>query len=183
MLTMRMEQTEVDFDGAMALLFGFLLTATWRPAPPKGNWRKAAATSDSANAAVGGGDGNGAAPSLVAGGVAGGGVAGGGVRSATNNESLILEVARLVAASARFDVSRHRQALDDGHLSSLQRKRELRGMLLNESKLAAELRRYRETTGYDADYATHCSRYGFRHHFELRGDGVQVRRRRRRRRA
>ena len=116
-----------------------------------------------------------------AGAIGGGGGGGGGIRQGVDGARSAETVAHLVAASARFDVSRNRQQLDDGHLSSLQRKRELRGMLLNESHLASELRRHRERTGYDAEYAAYCSRYGFHHHFELRTDGVAVRRRRRRR--
>lgn len=85
-----------------------------------------------------------------------------------------------MSAASRFDVSRNRKQLDDGHLSSIQRKRELRGMLLNESKLAAKLTSFRVLTGYDAKYSDHCTRYKFKYHVELRRDGVPSRLRRHR---
>ncbi|KAL1528242.1 hypothetical protein AB1Y20_009600 [Prymnesium parvum] len=141
-LTVRMEETEADFDGTMASIFTFLFTAAWRsPSPPPPE------------------------------------------HGAELNRSLGSTVRRLVALAGRYDVNRHREQLDDGHLSATQRKRELRGILLNESKIARELMRYRTRTGYDAEYSAHCSRYGFKHHVELRQDGVPVRRRQRRRRA
>ena len=64
-------------------------------------------------------------------------------------------VAALVRAASKFDVSRHRSDMDDGHLSSLDRKRHLRAALLNESRMALELAQWRASVGYDR--ALSCS--------------------------
>ena len=65
-------------------------------------------------------------------------------------------------------------------------KRTLRGLLLNESHLAAELASWRALTGYDRSYRRHCARYGVPYHDEAVADGfaegASFRRRRRRRR-
>ena len=122
---------------------------------------------------------------------------------------------RLLAATAQFDVTRHRGELDDGHLSprqhilyicmytplaqaaqgpaatptctpapaltltltlalalapaltlSRQRKAQLRAVLLNDSGLAAQLTSWRRVAGYDASFAAHCVRYGYKYHEE-----------------
>jgi len=66
----------------------------------------------------------------------------------------------LLSVAARFDATRHRSELDDGHLSPRQRKRELRAILLNDTGMATQLASWRRVTGYDATFAAHCSRYG-----------------------
>jgi hypothetical protein len=50
-------------------------------------------------------------------------------------------------------------------------------LLLNETRVATELKRYRALTGYDPEYSAYCQRYGFHHHVELRSDGISVQRR------
>ena len=83
------------------------------------------------------------------------------------------EVARLVEAAARFDISRHRSANDDGqHLSSLQQKRQLRIVLLNATGLARELDGWRAATGYDREYRDYCQRYGLEYYAQAVSDGL-----------
>ena len=84
------------------------------------------------------------------------------------------QVAALVRAASKFDVSRHRSDMDDGHLSSLDRKRHLRAALLNESRMALELAQWRASVGYDRAYRVHCQRYGLLFHLQLEEDGVRL---------
>ena len=84
--------------------------------------------------------------------------------------------------AAKFDIARHRKQLDDGHLSATRQKRELRGLLLNETHLAAELAGWRAATGYDRTYRAHCQRYGLAYADEAVADGFADGARYRRRR-
>ena len=47
-----------------------------------------------------------------------------------------------------------------------QRKAQLRAILLNDTGLAAQLTSWRRAAGYDASFAAHCARYGFKYHEE-----------------
>lgn len=157
-LTIRMEEAELDFNRVVQSIFTFLLTAMRRStvmSPTSG-------FVNHSTQRVGGAQ----LQSPVAKSAA-----------STADDGVATIVARLVAASSRYDVTRNRRKLEDGHLSSQERKRELRGILLNDSKIAAELARYRVRTGYDYAYSAYCSRYGFKHHVELNQDGIAVRRR------
>ena len=49
---------------------------------------------------------------------------------------------------------------------SRQRKAQLRAILLNDTGLAAQLTSWRRAAGYDASFAAHCARYGFKYHEE-----------------
>jgi hypothetical protein len=156
--TLRMEATERDYDGTMTNLFTFLTGAHAR-------W-----------------PGRAAAPPPPAAPHAADLFFGTRVPGTAPDG-----VGALVAAAARFDLSRHRKQLDDGHLSATQRKRQLRGLLLNDTKLAAELARWRAATGYDRSYREHCKRYGSAFYDEAVADGFAQgaafgRRRKRRRR-
>lgn len=119
--------------------------------------------------------------------------------SSTSINEIAPQVSSLVDQAARFDLSRHRHELEDGHLSSVHRKRQLRAILLNESTLVRELEYWRAGAGYDTTYQAHCHRYGLGYHdqavadLQLRGDEIisslkvnlkhhHQRRRRRRRR-
>ena len=100
--------------------------------------------------------------------------------------SSVLRTSMLVEAASKFDITRHRTQNDDGHLSATQVKRHLRGLLLNETRVAAELAGWREATGYDRQYERHCKRYGLTYYDEAVSDGfadgARYRRRRRQRR-
>ena len=95
------------------------------------------------------------------------------------------QVAALVEEAAKFDIHRHRREMDDGHLSATQVKRQLRGLLLNDTRLAAELSAWRALAGYDRSYREHCLRYHLRYYDEAVADGfargASYRRRKRRR--
>ena len=80
-------------------------------------------------------------------------------------------VNNLVDEATRFDVTRHRHELDDGHLSSTAIKRQLRGIILNETRVAAEMASWRAATGYDRSYKAHCRRYGLRYYEQAIEDG------------
>ena len=49
---------------------------------------------------------------------------------------------------------------------SRQRKAQLRAVLLNDSGLASQLTSWRRVAGYDASFAAHCVRYGYKYHEE-----------------
>ena len=49
---------------------------------------------------------------------------------------------------------------------SRQRKAQLRAVLLNDTGLAAQLTSWRRVAGYDASFAAHCVRYGYKYHEE-----------------
>lgn len=154
--TLRMEETEHDFDGTMRRLFSFLRAshALW----PGGTATRGQLRAGSSLA----------------------------MTAAIRNDVDLDSVDALVTAAAKFDLSRNRRQLDDGHLSSLQRKRQLRGLLLNDTRLAAELAGWRAATGYTRDYRTHCRQYGLAYFDEAVADGfadgASYGRRRRRRR-
>ena len=57
-------------------------------------------------------------------------------------------------------------ALTLGLALSRQRKAQLRAILLNDTGLAAQLTSWRRAAGYDASFAAHCARYGFKYHEE-----------------
>ena len=83
------------------------------------------------------------------------------------------DVASFVQAAKQYDLNRNRAALDDGHLSSLRLKRQLRGLLLSDTGgLRTELARWRRAVGYDASYELHCQRYGLAHHEDAIQDGL-----------
>ena len=152
--TLRMEATERDFDGSTHALFRFLTVAHER-------WldtRRSPSSSENRSAGGGGRGG-----STVHGARLGG--------SSRQDEE---RIEALTKDASKFDLSRHRRELDDGHLSAVQRKRLLRGMLLNESKLAAELAHWRVAAGYDHSYRVHCERYGLSYFEEALADGIRV---------
>ena len=100
------------------------------------------------------------------------------------------DTAALVEAAAKFDLARHRKQNDDGHLSSTRVKRQLRGLILNDTRLSLELAEWRAATGYDRSYRAHCRRWSVPWYDQAVADGLQpvvrrrrVRRRRSRRRA
>ena len=78
----------------------------------------------------------------------------------------------LVEAAARYDISRHRKQNDDGHLSAASKKRLLRGLLLNETRLAKELAGWRAATGYERSYQAHCASFGLAYYDEAVADGL-----------
>ena len=92
----------------------------------------------------------------------------------------------LVGEAAKFDIHRHRREMDDGHLSAIMSKRQLRGMLLNDTRLAEELSAWRAIAGYDRSYRAHCRRYRLAYYDQAVADGfaqgASYRRSRRRRR-
>ena len=145
--TLRMEATEADYDGSMRALFSFLTAA-------HAQWPAAAATSHS----------NGRGKSRYTNG-----------RLGTIGNEEDAHVKFLTDNAAKYDLTRHRRELQDGHLSSVQRKRQLRRIILNESKLATELEYWRVAAGYDRGYRAHCQRYRLRHFDEAVPDGDGVR--------
>ena len=152
-----MEATEKDYDGTMWALFAFLGAAHQA-------WLGHAAT----RARIG-------APTSAQGAL--------GAAQATPPG---LDTGALVEAATKFDIARNRQQNDDGHLSSTKLKRHLRGLILNETRVASELAGWREATGYDRQYEKHCKRYGLPYFDEAVSDGfadgARYRRRRSRRR-
>lgn len=201
--TMRMEQTEFDFDTAMWSLFSFLVirplqsntgsglshsntgfsqSNVARYESQQGSQRDALSFPSGSFVSDGndrGGDGGANVHQSISNKKVGGilaGVSGGDIMRSVRNHKKLINISQLVAASSQFDVSRNRKHLDDGHLSSLQHKQLLRSMLLNDSKLASELLSHRVLTGYDAEYSTFCRRYNFTHHLPLHHDGIPVRR-------
>ena len=155
--TLRMEATEKDYDGTMWALFAFLGAAHQA-------WLGHAAT----RARIG-------APTSAQ-----------GARGAAQATPPGLDTGALVEAATKFDIARNRQQNDDGHLSSTKLKRHLRGLILNETRVASELAGWREATGYDRQYEKHCKRYGLPYFDEAVSDGfadgARYRRRRSRRR-
>ena len=158
--TMRMEATEKDFDGTMRKLFTFLGAA-------HASWPGIAAER----------------PQVIA------PVSGSAAKSAGDKGDGKADdgVAALVAEASKFDIARHRTQMDDGHLSSIKLKRQLRGLLLNGTRLVAELGSWRAATGYDRKYSTHCARYGVAYYEQAVADGfadgASLRRRKRKRRS
>ena len=94
--------------------------------------------------------------------------------TAAGEEATSGQVAALVHAASKFDVSRHRSEMDDGHLSSVDRKRHLRATLLNHSRTALDLAHWRASVGYDRAYRVHCQRYGLLWHAQAEEDGIRL---------
>lgn len=161
--TLRMEETQGGvYDRTMRTLYSFLVGA-------RAHWpgAEAARRADRSSPAVSG-VGSGSVPRSSASAGRDGPMRFG---EPTGNDKESTEVASLVEAASRFDISRHRSANDDGHLSSLQQKRQLRGILLNATGLAHELDGWREATGYDRAYSDYCRRYGYAYHAQAVSDG------------